>query len=245
MNQNRFACRMGSCLIVLCMIGFSGCVRSVYPILKDEQVIQDESLEGDWITSDGEIQMDAKAQSHIGERYQPFAALDLDFSEGKTRIPLWGYRVIVSETKNDLQRTALRVRLGKVGQMTLAEFSLAADQWRQPDKPNIVEDQMIRPLYSVAQVEFVTPDHLRVRMIDNEWLKTYLQQHPDELRLLNKDLSMPELVSTTEEIQAFLIKHANDGFWSKGSLDFVRPGDPTTQPDAATQPAGASSQPAR
>lgn len=249
MNQNRFACRMGSCLIVLCMIGFSGCVRSVYPILKDEQVIQDESLDGVW-----ELVQESSESRDIFEMqpestYKPDTDPIGPLGDGKVRqdngIPKWGYRIRKRfEGDPRINFEYGYMRFGKIGSMTIAEYTQPMGEMKfGTNTPR--ENSMFLQLYTFALVEEMDKDRLILRPAAADWLAEYLAQHPDKLDVLPNQKDRVVIASKTDDLQKFLIEHANDeGFWG-GALEFVRVKNPATQPDAATQPAGASSQPAR
>jgi hypothetical protein len=49
--------------------------------------------------------------------------------------------------------------------------------------------------------------------IDDEWLDSYLADHPDELSVERMEGKMPLITSETEELQQFIITHADDGLF--------------------------------
>ena len=109
------------------------------------------------------------------------------------------------------------VRLGKVGDLVLAEIA--------PDEPANKDSDVYRahllPLYSFFWVVQTTPE-LKLRTISSDWLKKYVAAHPGELKTVGKPDDLV-LGSTTEELQAFILKHSKDeGAWGD-ELKLVRP----------------------
>ena len=72
-------------------------------------------------------------------------------------------------------------------------------------------DDLTLDLHGFVLVEKIEPEFV-IRDLDGEWLRDYLGEHPDELKLdtvqsVYADCSSRLLTSTTEEIQAFMVKH--------------------------------------
>jgi hypothetical protein len=188
-------------LIVLLAMLVAGCVRTIQPVLKDDQVTMDNSLIGKWVSKDGKESVDIQPPG----------------PNNKT------YRVLYCD--KDGKKADLLGRLGKIGEITVIE--LHADN-PVPDASNAYKAHLL-PVYSFLVVHQTTPQ-LIVSFMDQDWLKKYLVDHPDELKVI-PNIDDQVVTSSTEELQAFLLRHYKD----PGALGeqgvFVRPAN-------ATAPAG-------
>lgn len=179
-------------VLVVLLLGMIGCIQSVEPILKDDQVVKDDHLLGRWNSTDNEKEYIEIAQ---GEQ-NAYTAVYHD-KEGKT-----GNFV---------------VRLGKVGGIMLAE---ATPQPPDLQATDVYKGQLL-PLYTFFWVTQLDPE-LKMRVMSPDWIKKYIEDHKGELRMSErKDSSI--IMSTTDEIQAFILKHRDDkdAFGDEGK--FVRP----------------------
>jgi len=179
----------------------AGCVRTLQPVLKDDQVAPiDKSLLGKWVSAAGDESVDVQLSDKDGT----YSALYTD---------------------KDGKKGTLLIRMGKVGDLTLAELT--------PDDPAPSASAIVKyhlvPVYSFLVVRQTGPQFVFATM-GEDWLKKYLDQHPNELQTVSRDNSVI-VSSATADIQAFLVRHQKD----EGALNeasFVRAGDPTTQPAA-------------
>jgi hypothetical protein len=53
--------------------------------------------------------------------------------------------------------------------------------------------------------------------IDHDWFDSYLADHPDELSVERRERKMPLITAETEELQQFIIAHADDGLFNEVS----------------------------
>jgi hypothetical protein len=200
-KQSRAICWIG---LLLCLAG--GCVRSIQPILKDNQLITNDQLLGSWVTSDGT----GHGEISPGDTPKVYKLLYTD-KDGKT--------------------ANLLISLGKVGDLTIAQSTVGDPL---PDASDICKLHLL-PLYSFALIKQATPTQIVMKLMDDGWFGKYLDAHPNELATIKdgKDGDGRLISATTDDIQAFLIRHANDAgaFGDDGLL--VRPGDPTTHPTTA------------
>lgn len=167
---------------MVCCVVACGCVRSVQPILKAEQVRADPTLAGDWKPADGKglVQIQAPAEDK-------------------------SYKVIY--TDEDGKKGTFIVRLGKIQDLMVAELS--------PDDPALASSDVYKahlmPLYSFFLVDRTSPD-IQLRLMKPEWLEKYVKEHPDELQLLPEPGKEHQgiVTSSTDQIQAFLLRHQKD-----------------------------------
>jgi hypothetical protein len=181
-----------------------GCVRSVEPILKDEQVITNDQLLGNWVGDDGKTSGVVTA------------------ADNQKRYPL-------VYTDEHGKESNLLIRLGKIGDMTIAESSIGDPA---PDAGDAYKMHLL-PMYSFMVIKQATPQRLVLKMMSPDWLSKYVDAHPSELATLKVTHEDFVVTASTEAFQAFLIRHAkNDGAFGDDGI-FVRPGDPSTRPTAA------------
>ena len=178
-----------------------GCVRSVQPVLKDDQVIIDKDLVGKWVSSDGKATYEVQLPAGDDKTYQVHS--------------------FDNEGKDD---GTYLVRLGKVQDLMILEARAAdfAPQYDDGYKSHFL------PLYSFLIV-YQTKPNLVVSSLDMDWLKKYLEAHPTELQFFKPDEKSVILNSPPEEFQKFLLQHQGDDGAIGDKSTLVRPGDPTTR----------------
>jgi hypothetical protein len=184
--------RLACSVIGVLLLGLVGCVQSVEPILKDNQVVKDDHLLGRWNSTENEkeyIEVAAGDQNTYTAVYHD--------KDGKT-----GNFV---------------VRLGKVGGITLAETLPQPPDLQATD---VYKGQLL-PLYSFFWVTQTDPE-LKMRVMSSDWLKKYVEDHKDELRISQRKDTVI-ITASTEEIQAFILKHRDEKevFGEEGR--YVRP----------------------
>lgn len=177
----------------------SGCVRTIQPILKDDQVVLDNSIVGKWVDDEGKQSYDVQPAN----RDKVYKSLYTD---------------------KDAKQANFLVRMGKIGGMTVAEI--------RPDDPAPDASDACKiyllPLYTFVVIQQTSPK-LVVQPMDPDWLKKYLDAHAGELQIAKVGDNDFVVTSTTEEFQAFLLRHSKDeGIFDKPAA-LVHPGDPTTR----------------
>jgi len=176
-----------------------GCVRSIHPVLNDQQVFTDDSLAGTWVTDDGRQRIDVQK-------------------------PLADKTYAVLYTDGDQKTGSFQVRLGKVGKLTIAEVK---PQDPLPQASDVYKAHLL-PLYSLLIVSQTAPQ-LKVATLSQDWLKKYLQGHPNDLQVVDLDKDSLVVTSSTDDMQKFILQHWQD----QGALEepsiLVRPGDATTR----------------
>lgn len=189
------------CLIVCSVTLLAGCVRSLHPILKDDQVVEDESIVGTWVNEDAEtIEVQPASESMVHD-------------------------ILFTEKDGDIGR--FKVRIGKVGPLLIAEIAPA-----EPDASSTYKAHLA-PLFSFMVIEQTSPK-LVMSTLNPDWLRQYLEERPGELELTGTDKDEMFIISPTDKLQQFLLKHWNDPKSHSDPVTFVRPGDPSTRP--AEQP---------
>lgn len=186
--------------VLLCL--GSGCVRSIQPILKDEQVFNDDRFLGSWVAKDGKT-----------------GGVVTATDDHK------GYKLLYADENG--KQADLLIRLGKVGDLTIAESSIADPA---PEGSDAYKLHLL-PLHSFMVVDKVEPQ-LAIKTVDSGWLAKYVAAHPGELATAALDKDNLIISAPTDDFQAFLLRHEkDDGIWTDEGI-YVRPGDPSTQPSA-------------
>jgi hypothetical protein len=197
----RAIARMSQYAAVLCFLAFFvvGCVRSVQPILKDAQVTTDDSLAGHWVDSEGKDSVDVM-RSPIDSTYN------------------------ILYTEKDGKKAQLIGRLGKIGDLTIAEFHPADPA---PDASDIYRAHLL-PLYSFLIVQKTGPQ-LVFTTLAPDWMKKYVDEHPREIDTFKPDKDSIVVTASTDDFQKFLLAHQSDAGAMSDPTTFVRPGDPTSR----------------
>ncbi len=198
--------RCNSLLPLLLIAGFlGGCVRTIQPILNDDQVIADNSLVGKWSATDDKSFFEVEAADD-----QKVCKVTYTDKEGKI--------------------APLIARLGKIGEITVAE--LRADE-PAPDSSDVYKAHLLR-LYSFLVIRATKPD-FKFAIMGQDWLKKYLADHPNDLRVAASDRDNMVVTSSTADFQTFLLHHFKDKGALSEEASYVRAPAPTTQPPANRQ----------
>jgi hypothetical protein len=157
-----------------------GCVRTSQPVLQDDQVFVDNSVLGKWVTKDSPDMIDIQA----GEQEKTYR---------------------VTYTDKDQKKGVFVGRLGKVGDLQIAELvpEDTAASMNDTYKMHIVR------LYSFFLIEQTKPQ-IQFRSMSPDWLRQYLEAHPNELQVAKVSNDNSFVTSSTADFQAFLLKHAKD-----------------------------------
>lgn len=181
-----------------------GCVRSVAPILKDDQLITNSDVVGRWVSDDGKQSIQVDPQSAADKTYT------------------------VRETNEDGTGGLYIVRLGKVQDLTIAEILPCDPSPQGGPKGDDEYKAHFLPLHSFL-ILYETKPNIVVSTLDSDWLGKFLQKSPNELRMLGEPKD-GIINCSTEELQQFLLKHYKDPDAMSKPSRLVHPGDPTTQP---------------
>lgn len=178
--------------LLVCVLLVGGCIKSINPVLKDEQVREYPQLAGKWVGSD-----DSKTQLEVK-------------ADGK--------RLLVTLVDEDGRTGEYIVRVGVVGDLTIAEFK-PADLPEDANVPSQVQ-QMV-PVYSFAVLTEMQPA-IRARTFKPDTLPDYGKAHPDELPMAGRGDS-ELIVASTEQLQAVILKLWAAESASSDEIVFVRP----------------------
>jgi hypothetical protein len=191
---------IGFLVLVILSVTAGGCVRNAHAILKDDQVIADDALVGKWVSKDGKVSAELKA----GANNQ--------------------YKLVY--TNEDAKSGAFLVRFGKLGDNLVAE--VRADPMA-PDA-NGEYQSLLLPLYTMIAIPKSSAEQLQLTAVSVDWLKKYVQDHPDELDVISVGGQDLIVNSPTEDYQRFVLRHWSDKDMLGEPSLFVHPGDPTTRP---------------
>lgn len=139
------------------------------------------------------------------------------------------YKVVFINEKGE--PGTFNVRLGHVGDMLIADVMPA-----EPSENVGTQVMLMVPVHMAMRVTQTTPQ-LAVKVMRPDWFKANLAAHPEEIATVKSD-DEPIISASTEQIQAFLIKHAGDEeAWTEESV-FVRESASSTNPATQKAPAG-------
>lgn len=198
------------CAFLFVFLAFfsTGCVRSIQPILKDNQLTIDNAIAGKWTPVDGRAVAEITPSSITDKSY------DLRYTEENGKVGLY------------------KLRLGKVGPLLIAEIH---PQTTPLDTYGVIYKVHFLPLYSFFVIQSHTDQKIELLMLQPEWLWQYIKDHPADLPANAESKKDITLNATTDQIQSFLLAHIPDkektkNVWGDKPGIFIRPGDPTTQP---------------
>jgi hypothetical protein len=189
------------CVLVCAVVG--GCVRSIQPVLKDQQLIVDQSVVGTWIPEN---------EKSVIEIQKP--------GDDKS------YKVLY--TDQDGKKGTFLVRLGKMDDLLIAE--VRPDD-PAPGASDVYKAHLV-PVYSFMIVTQTVPE-IHLRLMKPDWLEKYVQDHPGELQLATlgeNGKSGSVVTSSTDDIQSFILRHHNDQNALGNEARLVRAPAAGTQP---------------
>lgn len=191
-------CRCGFVFALILLV--QGCVRSIQPVLNDNQVVAANELLGKWVTDDGKQSVDVQAADQPNQ-----------------------YRVLYTDDSGK-QGTFIG-RFGNVGEIRLIELQ---PEDPVPNASDTYRAHLVK-LYSFLLVRQTKP-RLVCATMSTDWLKKYLDAHPGELQTIRPTNDDLIVTAPTADFQVFLLRHWKDdgAFGDPGT--FVRPGDATTRP---------------
>jgi hypothetical protein len=195
-------------VVAIAAIG-SGCVRTINPVLKDEQVTADNTLAGTWVATD-------PPPANAADKAVVFAAQPAGTDKKWNAV----------FTDENGKKSSLVGRLGKIGEVEVIELQANPAQL---DKVGDYAKGLLLPLYYPVVIQPTDANHVTAWGLDFDWFKKYVGAHPDELQVVKGKEDDDIVVSApTDDFQKFLIKHLKDD----GAMKKVT----WTRQGAATQP---------
>ncbi|MBI5022140.1 MAG: hypothetical protein HZB59_11955 [Ignavibacteriales bacterium] len=185
--------------IVLTLIG---CVRSLYPLFMEEDLIFNNELLGTWREKDGKSTWIFEKSNDKNYTLIHFAT---EHNAPDDKVPGDTVRFIA--------------QLGKLGKYIFLDIF--------PGKPdtkvkNDFYDFHLLPVHTISRV-WLTNDTLKLSMLDNDWLAKMIDKNAYRIKhaRLNDQLI---LTASTKELQQLVIKYANNtkAFPKPGELHRVK-----------------------
>ena len=185
---------------LLPLIWLIGCVQSLHPLYRDGDITFDPAVAGTWTDENAKCRIDIAPASD-----QQLYRISYTDDDGKT---------------------------GKfVAHLFKAKETLMLDLL--PDDPNLVASDVYKahllPVHSFFVVEQTTPK-IRITMMKLEWLKKFVEDHPDAIKHEKIDDRIL-LTAQPAEMQAFILEHLKDkdAFSDTSELTRIAPGS-TSRP---------------
>ncbi|MDZ4846043.1 MAG: hypothetical protein SH857_10895 [Chitinophagales bacterium] len=179
--------KKGIVLFFLTAMFFSGClVTSFHPFYKPADLVKDNLLPGDWINKNSLLTF-----SQLEEGY----LLNYRDCEDPHNAP------------NDYSTCTMAdftVRLMKLGESYYMDFFPKSYM----NSDNLFLNLHVKSTHSLAKVT-ITKGQLEFRMLSYAWLTNHLEAGKDKLSHIKTD-DLVTLTATTDEIQAFILKHQNE-----------------------------------
>jgi len=170
---------MRTCALVVAaaaVLASSGClVVSISPLSTEKDAIVEAAIVGTWVES----RSTRYVISRLGER---------------------GYKVDVQENNTTTTFVSRLVRLDGVLFLDMAPSTAWAELGVPKEAAGSLDDWFL-PLHFFVRIDQVTPS-LTVSILDETWLKAYLEKHPAALAHTLRDTDVV-LTGSTEDIQKF------------------------------------------
>jgi hypothetical protein len=195
------AFRLSPFLLLLALLG-TGCVRSIQPVLKDDQAMLQPALVGKWQI------VDEKGSIEVSPA-----------DENKS------YKVLYTDKEGKPGKFV--VRFGKLDQTLVAEVS--PDE-PEPDSSGAYKLHLL-PLHSWLVIDKLDPRPV-VATVSAKWMVRYLKEHPDELKAAQIGDEDVVLNCSTEDLQKFIVKHLKDEGFLDAPTTLKRPDTAATQTGA-------------
>lgn len=184
-------------LASLILFSISGCVRSLYPLFMEDDLIFKDELLGTWKEKDGKSTWIFEKSNGMNYTLIHYAA---------------EYNTPNDKVSEDTAR--FTAQLGKLGKYIFLDIF--------PGKPdtkvkNDFYNFHLLPVHTISRVWF-TNDTLKLSMLDNDWLAKMIDKNAYRIKhaRLNDQLI---LTASTQELQRLVVKYANN------TKAFPKPGE--------------------
>jgi len=182
-------------LIILALLGMSSClVTSIHPFYHPDDKIYEASLEGMWIDDDSciwKLQPNMQSVEFMGPEY-PTKAYWITYYEG-------------GDVKSHFEGTLFQLK-----------GSYYADFYPDPDEDHHESDFMGMhhfPTHTLARVDY-SKDSIMLYWYGEEWLTDLFEQNRIRIKHetveIDKDYTRHVLTASTDELQKFITKYANN-----------------------------------
>jgi hypothetical protein len=174
--------------VIITVLTIAGCVRSLYPLFTEEDLIFKDELLGTWKEKDGK------------------STWTFEKSNGKNYTLIHSvaeYSILNDKVPGDTAK--LTAQLGKLGKYIFLDIF--------PGKPdtkvkNDFYNFHLLPVHTISRVWF-TGDTLKLSMLDNDWLSKMINNNAFKIKhaRLNDQLI---LTASTQELQRLVVRYANN-----------------------------------
>jgi hypothetical protein len=181
-----------------------GCIRSLHPIYTEKDIVFEPSLIGQW-AEEGDDEIWA-------------------FSKGDEN----AYKFVYTDDKG--KQGVFTAHLARIEGHLFLDFF--------PEEPEFEENAFYQfhllPVHTFLHVKQIEP-RLQMSFPDPDWLKELLEEDPGAIRheVMEDDDAGPILTASTQELQAFWLKHltTEDAFGDYSDMKRLEPGAPKEQSD--------------
>ncbi|MBA4311983.1 MAG: hypothetical protein C0417_05075 [Chlorobiaceae bacterium] len=171
------------------LFAISGCVRSLYPLFTEDDIVFNPALIGTWIETNSKNMWTFEKK---GESEYTLYHYEAEYDIG-------GGKKVVGDTASFIAQT------GILGQYNFLDIF--------PGKPetkikNSFYNFHLFPLHTISKI-WLTGDTLRLSMLDNDWLQRMVDNNAFKIShaRINDQIV---LTASTEELQQFVLKHAEN-----------------------------------
>lgn len=185
-------------IVVLFGLALTGCVPSWNPFYVEKDVVFDAALIGAWRPVEAkESSREAWEFTKAGDKLYQLAQTD---AEG--------------------QKAAFEARLFKLKEQRFLDLYLTKIEGDEV-KFNAWAGFSLVPAHLLLKVEQTEPE-LKLAVMNPDWIKTFLKQHPDALAHRVVSDGGIVLAANTEELQKFVLAHTDDKDFFGGAMAMKR-----------------------
>jgi len=192
-------------LFYMLAVILGGCVPvvSLHPLFNEKNVVFDEKLLGTWV--------DTNTTWEFSRTEEPQNAYKLIFSDEEDKKGLFVAHLVKLKDKLFLDACPA--------------------PWEQQD-PNKIEwaynTLFLIPAHTFIKINSIEPQ-LKMQVTDDEKMREFLEADPNAVKHTLLD-DKPVLTASTEELQAFVLKYADDDRVFTGEIILVRKGTKPEKP---------------
>lgn len=198
-------------LVILSIsIIFSGCfVKSVHPLVKQNQSIAMEGLEGSW--QEESSRWTFSHSPHDVAEYFPSAETDFNFEDPEVQFPyLVIWENLASEITDSTLFMASFTEINNNTFMDLYPLGMIGEPAEDGNlfSLNIFADLHLLPVHTFARIK-LNGSSMQIYFMKDSWMKDQIENNRVEIKHEKADDSIL-ITASTEELRNFVTEHSNN-----------------------------------
>lgn len=175
---------------ILLITIMSSCVSSLHPLYSADTLTTRSEMEGSWMESDGNGQWTFVKEEALGYNYYELTYIEKELNSNKTR------------------RSKYNVHLIKLGNYYFLDFGLLLDEEDQEKLlSNVLSPVVIT--HKFAKIDIIN-GKLKIHLFDDDWITDLFEKQKIRMKHEKLENGGILLTASTEELQKFVKKYANE-----------------------------------